>query len=200
MGISVFLILGCSSKERVGNLNRTVYLKNGLGQLEILLPQTLDTSYNWTSFSDYKCGHLELFRFADKDFSLNQESGFVYSIDPNDSILQITISQPKYLECQITNDSLGVILNRITEAELIESPNRRYSIKEVRSIGGRKFAILGYEDGDCDRTNIVLKATTLVKGQLVSIVFNSYSKRKTMSLEKMDKSLNTLKISTTKNT
>ena len=192
--IFAILLIGCSSNAEKGQRERIVNFKNGLGQLRISLPQTLDTSYQWTSFSDYKCGHRELFRFSDRDFSQHKESGFFYSIDQTDSIFQVTISQPKYLECHVSNDSMKAILDRFIEGALAENPNKRFSIKEVRKIDRRSFAIMGSSDKIDDRNNVVLSATTVVMGQVVSIVFNCYSKQELISIEEMYESMNTIKI------
>jgi hypothetical protein len=73
-------------------------LTRNIGEFVFPIPQSTDTSYSWTSTTDYDCSTKINTRFAVKKYSLLQESGF-WSVSEMDSLKQITISWLKNSNC-----------------------------------------------------------------------------------------------------
>ncbi|MDL2308274.1 hypothetical protein LJC68_01745 [Bacteroidales bacterium OttesenSCG-928-B11] len=153
--IILLSLCACCHKEApvpLGYVKHRVALKNDLGELMISLPQEFDTTYSWTNFSDYYCGDTEMFRIANKNYSLLQETGIFYSTP--DSLCQMTIGQLSHKEC---NDS--VVIDASFMDMMVERYKQIYTItdsggnfaeikifaRELRKIDGRSFVIIGSE-------------------------------------------------------
>jgi hypothetical protein len=186
---------GCGDKSPNGYINHTVELKNNIGQLTIALHQQIDTTYSWTNFSDNGCDHLEIYRLANKDYSLLKENGFIYTVQP-DSLYQLTISQNKELGCPDADFKIDEdFLNYMADKERSMDPRMTFEKQELRTINNRKYAILLYESILLKhQKNKVLKAYTKVDGELVLLEFVCYSSNCNDFVDSMEKSLKTIEI------
>ena len=193
--LGVFLLTDCVQVPK-DYVEHKVNLKNNLGELTIILPLEFDTVYSWTKYEDNPCAFFEMVRFANKKYSLLQESGFIYGVIP-DSLYQLTIMQLTYhLDCDATPDFNDEILEDYVENIKAINPAKEYDffIKEIRKINDKKFMIVGFnwqeEEGTCG-TEILL--STEVKGYSVWLKFVCQAKNCTDFINKIERSFNSIK-------
>ena len=174
-------------------IEHRINLKNDLGELTIKLPSEFDTTYSWTNYSDYYCGDREMFRIANKNYTLLQENGAFYNVIP-DSLYQMTIEQLRHIEC---GDSIiidNTTLESMTEKYIaIYSSSTKIFVKELRRIHERDYLIIGSNLRKETRLNIM----TAINGHYILIDFIYQGKQCGQEfVDKINKSLNTIKIST----
>ena len=86
--------IACNNRQIEDYTEHKIDLKNNLGQLAIYLPPEFDTTYSWLHQSDNICADVEMFRFANKKYSLLREDGFLYNVTP-DSLYQLNYKTGK---------------------------------------------------------------------------------------------------------
>lgn len=123
-----------------GLLENNTGLKDTLGFLSILIPNRLDTFYQWWNTSDcIPCGWIQ-YRFADRNYEPLAESGFFTNREP-DSLYQLTIRhKPKrWIEA-------GKTLRKIDERDssLLLDALSVSLFKEPKLIKKEKININGY--------------------------------------------------------
>lgn len=91
-----------NAKEKIiTNIDSSYYrlkLTRNIGEFVFPLPKNTDTIYSWTSTSDYSCATRINTRFANKKYTLNEETG-MFPFPKIDSLKQITISWLKNSNC-----------------------------------------------------------------------------------------------------
>lgn len=190
-----FFLFSCSGKELPENYTKkTVKLKNNLGELIIYLPPEFDTLYRWTNISDDKCDDFEMIRFADNDYSLTEESGFINHADV-DSLYQLTIYQPRFTECKnkdinIDRDFLEILFSK----QKMINVATKFEIKEVRSFADRNYTVLAFRNRKNDATNSIIEARTILAGQLITLKFHCRARNCDQFISRMKKSLETVEI------
>lgn len=175
-------------------VGKTIDLKNDLGQLSISLPIDFDTSYSWMRYSDYRCGAQQLVRFANTNYSMLRETGYL-NLEIPDSLYELTVSQPEHPECA---DPEYVIdqsyIDNHTSARLMENTKANFEINELRTINGRVFAVFAEVSTSRDMTNAYLQARTIIQGQVISLTFTCLRQDCRDFIQCMDKSLQTIEI------
>ncbi|MCL2131034.1 MAG: hypothetical protein FWH36_01050 [Lentimicrobiaceae bacterium] len=187
-------------------IEHTIELKNNLGLLTISLPPEFDTLYSWTHRGDNNCGHFEKFRFANKKYSLPQETGtfyFYYLIV--DSLYQLTIIQQKNTD--FCGDTMPKIDDKLVEDEVknyLECyPDVDIFLKGIKTIQGRDFIVIGgiydskyvhYKVESGDRKVIFLSLTTESNKYPVELKFLCMAADCTDFINRVEKSLNSIKI------
>ena len=176
----------CVPKDYV---EHKVNLKNNLGELTISLPIEFDTVYSWKWYEDYV---YEMFRFADKKYSLLQENGNWFFAKP-DSLYQLTIQY--CLDCDDTYNLDDKTIEAVIESIKALDPSKKYDffIKEIKIINDKKFLIIGfnYQKGETCRSEISL--LTEVNGYYVELEFICQAKDCTNFADRVEKSFNSIK-------
>ena len=173
----------------------TVNLKNNLGELTISLPQEFDTVYSWTKIGDNHCADFEMFRFANKRYSLLQEDVEWYRVIP-DSLYQLTIVQSKYLDCADTPNFDDKKLETVIEDLKAQNPAKRQDcfIREIRTINDKKFMITGFNYQEKETCISEIFLITEVNGHPVWLKFICQAANCTNFIDRVEKSFNTIKI------
>lgn len=190
----VCLILSCDRNSVPNSTIRVVELKNNLGSLTFALPNSFDTTYKWTNFSDNRGDATELFRFANKKYALKKESGF-FTIGGNyDSLYQVTIVQDKYLENRDTNlrinaDYLQHRIQVITENQPDENPDLK-----IIKINHRDFVVETSQKKLNSKENRYLSVSTIIDGQTLGITYQCLANNCDSFIEKMKLSLMSIQI------
>jgi hypothetical protein len=73
--IYIFVLFFCSCQP-IEN-RKTIDLGNGLGELSFTIPNDMDISHSWLYYSDHSCGRKNMFRFANKNYSLLETKFFI---------------------------------------------------------------------------------------------------------------------------
>ncbi|MEM1221058.1 MAG: hypothetical protein AAGH79_19200 [Bacteroidota bacterium] len=90
LGLISLLVLACQDEVA----SYSIDLDDLHTTFKIHLPSQFDTTFQWTDYTDYSCGNQQKVRFANKDYSLLQESGSMFREIP-DSLCQITLYYPE---------------------------------------------------------------------------------------------------------
>jgi len=188
------LIVVCSCNTDY--IEHKVCLKNNLGELSICLPPEFDTTYCWTNYSDNQCSDLEMFRFANKKYSLLREDGDWYHVRP-DSLYQLTIEQPKNIEeCRDTVRFDKEYLEFIEESIRDMNPgNPGILTVEIRTIQKRNFIVIEQKFQTEKNCKFTLKLVPEIRGHYIVVIkFACQSKDCTNFIDRIEKSLNSIKI------
>lgn len=172
-----------------------VNLKNNLGELTISLPSELDTVYSWTRYEDNRCADLEMLRFADKKYSLLQESGWCYPVP--DSLYQLTIVQSKFLDCDGTpkfdNETLEVVIEDYKAMNPVKAKGYDFFIKEIRIINDKKFMIIGFSYQEKETCISKIFLTMEADGHPIQLEFICQAKDCVNFVDRVEKSFNSIK-------
>lgn len=172
-----------------------VDLRNDLGRLTILLPSRFDTTFTWIDFSDNSCDDQYKYRYADSDYPLIQETGFIYELK-EDSLFFFTISHLKITGCsnnksEIEQDDLDLMVKR----ERVLNPQNKLTFQKLLTINNRKYAVIADHNRVGNLDHAYISARTIVDYQIISINYNCIMHDCMDFHETMMKSLKTIKIS-----
>ncbi len=189
---ALFIVVSaCRDRVPDSYIEHKVLLKNNLGELSIKLPPEFDTAYSWTNYSDARCSDYEMFRFANKKYSLLQETGFIYPVIP-DSLYQVTITQLMYLDCESTVKINKEALERIIHNDTLVYPGTEIFLSDLKTIQNREFILIGSKFA----ANTTLKLFTVISGHGLMLEFVYQGKNNFNFVERMNKSINSIKIDT----
>lgn len=180
-------------------IEHIIELKNDLGQLIISLPPEFDTAYSWKYQSDIACEDSQKFRFANKKYSLPQESGMFYFFTV-DSLYQFTVEQLIHKDTGIRFNEF--FLEQRANSLIMMYEDVDFFIKEMRRINDRDFAVMAYKQmshrsyGNYDKNNleIELDLFTRVNEYPICLEFLCQAKDCTDFLNRVEKSLPSIKI------
>ena len=178
-----------------------VLLPNNLADLEVNLPNNLDTFFTWTQYSDWgdPCA-LSDYRIQNSSLPIFKESGFIYKT-LKDSVEQFTLKHSKILKPWPFEDSVMVkmYLEKL-KSEAYENRENKYLIDTILHINNRRYAVIAYTSYDTTikaKINI-LNAATSVKGERIEFYFekrNSYQNKNSDSfLATSLESLNSIRL------
>jgi hypothetical protein len=159
-----------------------IRLADSLGEVNITLPVSYDTSYSWTHYSDCgkPCEKIK-YRFQPKALPIEMESGFFCEMR-KDSIDRLTISHSGYLPFQKETDSLFMSgVHERHKKNVLMSPNT-YKINSdtLEKIGDRYFSIITIDLFDSSAMQFSKKVLSYasLKGNGVSFDFELITKQK----------------------
>src|SRR5437868_12021008 len=99
------IITACNGNKRLQSQNITpknsqlvtTTLSDSLGTVTLYVPNSYDTFFKWTNWSDCgkPCAHDE-YRFQSKSLPIKMESGWLWLGEPKDSIERFTIVHSSY--------------------------------------------------------------------------------------------------------
>ena len=192
--ILTILLIACESQVPKSFLEHTIKLENEIGEMRISLPPEFDTTYSWTNYTDNICDDKEMMRFANSKYSLLQETGFIYLILP-DSLYQFTVFQSRKSECEDKSIRIDKkYLEQCKEYLNANSLDASKELIEIRTINNRDFIVSTLTNESNGKHTRILKAKTIVNGQMLIIEFKCYAINVNGFLERMEKSLSTIKI------
>ena len=192
-------LISCHELVSSAFVTHHVALKNGLGQLSIELPANLDTTYRWTYNGDNSCDSYEMNRFANKEYSLLQESRWISEVLP-DSLLQVTVTYNSENPCLDKSEINLDYIDALEKVLLASNPRVKVELKEVRTIHNRNYAVIVYTaESDLGNSNQnledwILSAATIIEGNNVQVTYRCFKENCSDFKEKMKISLNTVKI------
>ncbi len=199
LGIILIAAYSCNNQTVKSNndqipldyIEHKINLKNYLGVLTLCLPPEFDTTYFWTNYSDYYCGDVEMYRIANKEYSLLQETGMFQKAFP-DSLYQVTIEHSKNIGCDDTIEIDAQLLEHMIERYIsIDPSNMEIFIKELKNINGKKYMVIGSRLHKETRLDMM----TEIYGHWISICFiYQGDKYYTDFINRIRKSLKTIKI------
>lgn len=169
--LALILPISCTTIEE-NESKQKITLVNNVGIIDIDLNLPFDTTYSWVNRTDYKCGDIHMYRFADSKYSLPKESGFVYDFRP-DSLLQFTVEHLEYPECYFKNDFPldKEAINMIRQSLLLEYPETNVLVEKIESINGVKCIILGYERKTLGLHDVTLRIHPESGGKVLILEF-----------------------------
>lgn len=180
-------------------------LQNQLGLISMLIPVEFDTFFTWKNVSDCgACCDLMMYRFADKDYSLLQETGMFPTQIP-DSLLQFTISHKAGKKCDKdwritlnTRDSLVSVLEAQDAENFVGGEPIYWLRREFLSIDKHAFVILGYRSKHLhgyasSGIPTVVEAITIIDNQILQLTFECTGSDCTKFVAKIDKSLRSIR-------
>ena len=193
----VFSVIGCSSdyQNLDGYNKQTIELKNNVGKITFYLPNELDTTYIHQYHSDNQCDDSYLLTISNKDYKVfNLTTGFI-KLSPSDSIYEVKISQPLalYDDCLIKEDLETLLKYEIVRASQ-ENPSNPLDYQEIKTINSRDFIITGNTYQNSKLESAFFGAITLINGQLIYINYQCRANSCENFIERMYKSLMTIKI------
>jgi hypothetical protein len=191
--ILIALLIACANPIPKDYVTHNIDLKNNIGRLSISLPNELDTSYSWQDYSDTRCSDKEKHRFSNKNYSKYKESGFFKSIE-YDSIYQVTISQDMAPDCDDINKKVdNEFLDLLIELNMVADPSTKLDQKKIIEINNRNYVIITTRSKS-DLDEYYMSINTIIKSQRVSIHFNCLAGDCGNFINRMKKSINTIKI------
>lgn len=129
-----FFTLSCKNKSNnlipVGFKQVTFKLMDTIGKITMNIPSRYDTFMEWTDHSDCTCCEFEKYRFQSKTNPIYLESGFVYRLEPKDSIDMITISHSMCLYNHYKLKSL-----RFSEFNTLHQDRKKQDLDNLKDQG-----------------------------------------------------------------
>ncbi|HET6993678.1 MAG TPA: hypothetical protein VFI06_01790 [Chitinophagaceae bacterium] len=212
------LIVSCQSNEKInatdyaGFSEKVIALvgidtnydqKDTIGVLRIMIPNRLDTFYQWQDRSDCaNCGYSK-YRFSDKHYPQYAESGFFYTIQP-DSTYQFNIWHKPFRETPdstnlkpITNELMERYSYHNAELTSFDTGSVNYKIKEFRIVNDRSFLITAFSSKNSYLTwkpAFLVVATTFLKSRELKFVAECSAKDTAGFIKNMYKSMLSIQI------
>lgn len=197
--LPLFIIaVGCINSDTInekreiplGFKSQRISLDNNLGNIQLFVPNDLDTFYSWIRYSDYSCGHKQMYRFSDRRFQLIKESGWIFN-EKIDSLKQITVSHALKSHCK---ERFASARSKKFEENLKYQFGSDSSRKEIKNINGRDFYILTFTMESEARNIKNVTAITIIDSIRVDINFNCYAKDCKEFTNRINKSIESITI------
>lgn len=201
--ILALIISSCTFENKVPNGYKVhkLFLKNNLCTISIFLPSDFDTTYFWTKTSDNPCGYLEMYRIANKQYSLLKEDGYFYFETP-DSLKQLTVFHMKYRrQCEDTTQAIDInFLEQSAKNFSLLHPEEELIIKELNTIHKRVFSVIGFHTNNKNKYNTLVTLSTVINKQIIVFQFKYLGTKSIDFVENVRKSINSIIITTAGNT
>jgi hypothetical protein len=175
--------------------HRSIELIHGLGSVELFVPTEMDTFQHWTDWSDYNCGDIKVYRFADSRYDLLIDSSYMKFENP-DSIVQLSVTQPRHRGCYeeypfVVDEEL---LERWVTLERINNQEVEIFSSRLQRINGRDFAVIALAHENEGKRAVNLIAATTIDCQPVHVGFTCFAVDCEGFIERMERSLSSVKI------
>ncbi len=207
-------IFSCTTPDKKGSdennidlrayTKRTVKLLNNVGTLNIYLPKELDSLTSYIYYSDYRCGHKQIFEFSNRKGTILHQDGYVPR-QRIDSTFYFKCEQYLYPNCNTKNSKIDSNILKNAKSYLFET--RGYPIPfrgELLKIHNRDFAVWEYwykgrwQLKDTTIPTCEVHAETVVRGNWLTMYFECTKKDTAGFMNKALTSLKTIEFDTTK--
>ncbi len=206
--IFFIIIYSCSQPKLEGYSFRIIELKHSNGKINIMLPNSLDTSHPYIFYGDNSCDNSEGITFLNHNYLIFPDTirGFAIldSSSYNDTILSLTITYHIYSNekqkqnCEGNNISPKISLSHLEKFDSITYGKNYKSVskREIKTINGREFIIREYKSYFVNKgkDQQQLKAFTTINGSTITFDCECYAKNCNDFIEKMKKSINSIDI------
>ncbi|MFT3932423.1 MAG: hypothetical protein QM726_02315 [Chitinophagaceae bacterium] len=176
-------------------------MKDSLGELTLMVPNRLDTSYKWHRTSDcLPCGRIQ-YRFSDSRYGQFAEGGFFWTT-VLDSVYQLTLIHNPLRESPDTAKNVSIrIEDSANYYRFLEGKDQMGPVTVFKrwflNINSRSFAVVSYQNPLSLLTTkkaIILSATTTLKSRRLEFYAECSAKDTAGFLDNMFKSLSSIKI------
>lgn len=145
-----------------------VLLVDSLGTVQVAVPVRYDTFFTWINWSDCgkPCARQE-YRFQNKLNRITEESGFLWTGEPNDSIDRFTISHSSYIPFHEGDTGKNVFLHNHIKAYVareLQYPSIIFDT--IEKIDGRYFSVMVMERSDTIQEKRVLAVSTIKRNEI----------------------------------
>jgi hypothetical protein len=175
-------------------------LQDSLAEIEIYLPNELDTFFQWMDESDNACDDYERYRFADKKYSPIAETGFFK--EHADSVYQLTVSHINNYRCitrirSIDSVGLGEQIEHMKEFHRVLGDSFLMFTAQIRNYDNYPFAVMVYSVNDNysgKRLSVYLDACTIIDSSYIGFDYHTNGAAIAGFTNRMLQSISTVKI------
>jgi hypothetical protein len=184
-----------------GYRTESFFLQDSAFHVQLDVPVELDSFYSWLDRSDTECASKRKYRFSDSRYPVRTESGFFHGKeDLADSSYRLTFCHTRNFSCAYDSEEpadVELIIDRrklISQADSV--PLEIYKFENLE-INGVLFFVDRYRTGGTLGQKYLVtfvNAFAVFDGIGISVSYECVSKNCNGFIDRMDESLNTLRI------